>query len=109
MLLITVLSVVGALTLGSQVPAAHAENHCVSGELCIWTGTFYTGSEGSLACYAGTIPLVFPEARSAKNRCGISQELGWSEGGSINWKFCMSPGGERPEPGRFNVYRVGGC
>jgi hypothetical protein len=33
--------------------------------------------------------------------------MGWWDGSSVNWKFCMNPGGERPDPGRFNY--VGGC
>lgn len=109
----TVLLVVaaGLLMFNFQTSAAQAENKCTSGEFCAWSGTFYTGSEAFLACYKGSIPLSFPEMRSAKNRCGIAQELGWAEGGSINWKFCMNPGGERPDPGRFNTYRFhsGAC
>jgi hypothetical protein len=94
-----------ALMLGSQTTVAHAENKCTSGELCAWTGTFYSGTEWFLGCASGGFNISIPESRSAKNRCSVSQEIGWSEGGTINWKACMSPGGERPDPGRFNVYR----
>jgi len=104
-------AVAGILLLGIHTSGARAENHCGTSEVCIWTGASYGGTEGRLACYVGTIPIGFPEQYSAKNRCSISQELGWNEGGSINWKICMNPGGERPEPGRLNVYRVhsGSC
>lgn len=84
---------------------------CGGSQVCAWEGSSYTGSERYLSCYMGSIPLLFPESRSAKNHCGISQEFGWSEGGSTNWKFCMNSGGERPDPGRFNTERFhsGSC
>ncbi|HZO07386.1 MAG TPA: hypothetical protein VFB52_13440, partial [Solirubrobacterales bacterium] len=47
-----------------------------------------------------------PEMYSAKNGCSNQIEIGWKEGGSVNWKACMNPGGERPSPGRFNYYRA---
>jgi hypothetical protein len=103
-LLIVVLA--GALTLGIQASAARAEGGCSSGQLCIWSGTFYTGSIGYLGC--ATAPgwnFSIPPSLSAKNRCSIPQEIGWRENGVINWKACMWPGGERPDPGRFNTYR----
>jgi len=93
-----------AFIVGFSASSATAENLCKSGELCAWTETFYNGSEYFLAC-PNAVAEFFPEARSAKNRCGYSVELGWEEGGVINWKVCMNPGGERPEPGRFNRAR----
>ena len=97
------------LMFGIRASAAQA---CSSGTLCAWTGSFYTGSESVLSCPASTGSEFFiPEHNSAKNRCGgIYIRIGWAEGSSTNWKACMSPGGERPNPGRFNRYqRVGGC
>ena len=109
----TLIAVVAMLLmLGFQVPAAQAENNCTSGEFCAWTGSFYGGTEAYLACLSGTgYEITIPEMNSAKNRCsGQSYRIGWYEGGSTNWKACMSPGGERPNPGRFNTYeRVGSC
>ena len=84
---------------------SNASAACGGSQVCAWTGNGFTGSEIFLACYPGSIPFSFPEARSLKNHCSIGQEFGWAEGGSTNWKFCMSPGGERPEPGRVNVER----
>ena len=110
--LLLLAAVAGMLLLGIQASGARAENKCASGEVCAWTGTSYTGSEAFLVCPSGTgFEEFVPEMNSAKNRCsGEFIRIGWHEGGSTNWKACMSPGGERPEPGRFNRYeRVGGC
>lgn len=52
---------------------------------------------------AGTLEL-----NSAKDNCGVNVRIGWQEGGT-NWKACMNPGGERPNPGRFNRILPGGC
>jgi Peptidase inhibitor family I36 len=106
------MAVVAMLMFALHGSMAKAENNCVSGELCAWTGTFYTGSEAYLSCPGGTgVEIFIPEMKSAKNRCsGQYIRIGWAEGGFTNWKACMVPGGERPEPGRFNRYeRVGGC
>lgn len=107
-LLLLLLAAVACVALfASHAPAAQAS--CGTNENCAWTGSFYTGAEYFLGCttapgwIAGT-PTIF----SVKNHCGIFQEFGWQEGGSINWKACMSPGGERPNPGRLNVYRYRG-
>jgi hypothetical protein len=93
------------LTQGSTARAAT----CEGGVFCVWTGTFYNGNEYNATCSGGS--KFFPplEMKSAKNRCGVNVHIGWEEGGSTNWKACMSPGGERPEPGRFNVVIPGGC
>jgi hypothetical protein len=97
------------LMLGIRASAAQA---CSGGEVCAWPGAFYAGSQAFLVCPSGTgYELIIPEMNSAKNNCGGEYiRIGWAEGGSTNWKACMNPGGERPNPGRFNRYeRVGGC
>jgi len=98
------------LMLGSRESTAWAETDCTSSVMCGWTGTFYSGVEWHMACPAGLMSTG-TELKSAKNHCGSQFiRIGWAEGGTINWKACMSPGGERPEPGRFNRYEnVGGC
>lgn len=73
---------------------------CISERFCSWTGTFYTGEEMNTGCGA-SVGTTF-ELRSAKNRCSWNIRIGWNEGGVTNWKACLGPGGERPEPGRFN-------
>ena len=101
MLLLAVAVVV--LMLGIRASAAQA---CSSGHICIWTGSFYAGSLNYLGCLHGSGWVTeLPTHWSAKNRCGVAQEIGWREGGTTNWKACMWPGGERPDPGRFNVQR----
>lgn len=89
---------------GSTSLTAKADATCVSGGICVWTGAFYTGTFSEPTCNAvGHIGAQF----SAKNRCPWNIRMGWWDGSSVNWKFCMNPGGERPDPGRFNY--VGGC
>lgn len=99
-----VLAAVAALVMlfAFQGATARAEIDagCVSNAFCDWTGTFYTGTESNKVC--GTSYATNFELRSAKNRCGMNVRIGWNEGGTTNWKACMTPGGERPEPGRFN-------
>jgi hypothetical protein len=99
-------AVAAALLLGSsgRASAELLENKCTSGEFCAWAGANYNGAERFLSC-PGSFPLPNAESFSAKNRCNVSVEIGWAEGGSTNWKACMKPGGERPEPGRFNTRR----
>ncbi len=105
-LLVMVATVV--LMLGFQGSVARAdEGGCVTNALCVWTGTSFTEIEGNAACPEGTgVTGLFSEWKSAKNRCGSANvRIGWREGSVVSWKACMNPGGERPEPGRFNVYQ----
>lgn len=95
----------GALMLSPQAPKAQAAG-CEAGIFCIWSGANYTGGFGQIPCYTPPEGFPIPESWSAKNRCGTWLEIGWKEGGSVNWKACMSPGGERPNPGRFNFWRL---
>jgi hypothetical protein len=94
--------------LGIQASAAQA---CGSNQVCAWSGSGYSGGEYYIACPLSNFAFGIPEQNSAKNNCGgIYVRIGWAEGGATNWKACMSPGGERPDPGRFNVYqRVDSC
>lgn len=96
------------LLLSTQGSTARAAT-CEGGKVCVWDGTFYNGNEYNPGCGGGT--KFFPplEMKSAKNHCSVNVRIGWEEGGSTNWKACMSPGGERPEPGRFNVVLPNGC
>jgi hypothetical protein len=99
------------LIFGIQASAAQA---CSAGtEVCTWTNPFYGGVEVGRPCLSqvGFWEDFQTEDKSAKNRCGgESFRIGWTEGSSTSWKACLSPGGERPEPGRFNTYeRVGSC
>lgn len=103
-----------AVLLAIQGSKAQAETPeiaatCEGGKVCTWTGTFYGGNEYNPGCGGGS--KFFPplEMKSAKNHCSVNVRIGWEEGGSTNWKACMSPGGERPEPGRFNVVLPNGC
>lgn len=101
-------AVATVLTLVLATSAAKADMTCATANFCSWSGAGYTGAKDVKDCnYSGTIGTSF----SAKNRCGKSRMLGWSEGGGITWKFCMGPGGDRPDPGRFNFISVlsGSC
>jgi hypothetical protein len=86
--------------------SARAET-CVGGKFCVWTGTFYTGSESNYSCTGGTGTNI--ELLSAQNHCGVNVRIGWWDGVNTNWKACLAPGGLRPEPGRFNTVNPGGC
>lgn len=79
---------------------------CIAGKFCTWTGASYTGEEANFNC--GSIGVNY-ELRAAKNHCSTNMRIGWLEGGVITWKACMAPGGERPEPGRFNEVVPNAC
>lgn len=109
----TVATMVAAATMAVLVLGigASAAQACGGAQACAWSGPFYTGGETYISCPLSNFALSIPESYSAKNNCGgVYIRIGWAEGGSTNWKACMSPAGERPDPGRFNVYqRVGSC
>jgi hypothetical protein len=112
MVLLLVAAAAVVLLLGTQESSARAEGACNSGQFCVFQGTFYTGIGGGTFCPSSSEPESLSiEFLSAKNRCGSEHiRIGWKEGGTINWKACMDPAGERPNPGRFNEYqRVGSC
>ena len=90
----------------SMQGSARAET-CVGGKFCVWTGTFYTGSEFNFSCSAGTGTGF--ELLSAQNHCGVNVRIGWFDGVNTNWKACLAPGGLRPEPGRFNTVSPNAC
>ncbi len=88
-------------------PAAPLVTGCNSGNHCSWSGTFYTGTRVEIQCIGGFHGVGFT-AFSAKNACANKKvELYYQEGEVIRFKACMNPGGERPEPGRFNTIYVG--
>jgi hypothetical protein len=97
-----------ALLLTTQGGTAHAAT-CEGGKVCVWSGTFYNGEETNASCSTGSAWLGGIELKSAKNHCSVNVRIGWEEGGVTNWKACLTPGGERPEPGRFNRVLPGGC
>jgi hypothetical protein len=41
---------------------------CNSGHVCVWTGTFWTGTKGESLCTGGAHPLAGSK-QSGKNRC----------------------------------------
>lgn len=98
------------LLLSIQGPTARAEvtDTCEGGKFCVWEGVSFNGQEFNVNCF-GETSFVGLEKKSAKNHCSVNVRIGWQEGGSTNWKACMSPGGERPEPGRFNKVVPSGC
>jgi hypothetical protein len=107
-LLIAAAAVFMLLSMQGSAAQAEPDGTCEGGKFCVWTGTFYTGSEENWAC-SGFTTANF-ELLSAKNHCSVNVRIGWTEnGGPINWKACMSPGGERPEPGRFDTIEPFGC
>jgi hypothetical protein len=75
---------------------------CEGGKVCVWEGTNYNPQEYNVSCGVNTGFFNGLELKSAKNHCSVNARIGWEEGGVINWKACLSPGGERPELGRFN-------
>jgi|SRR5580700_220549 hypothetical protein len=111
--LIAILVSLLAISLAFGIKAAAAQACAAESGFCTWTGTFYGGGEVDYGCVSlGQWVDFNSERNSAKNRCpGQYYRIGWTpEGGSTSWKVCLSPGGERPEPGRFNTFeRVAGC
>ena len=98
----------GVLMLGITGSSSRADTSCPSGSFCAWRFQNYGGIRTSPPYCSGGGGIG--ENFSAKNRCGKAVRLGWSESGFINWKFCMNPGGDRPDPGRFNFYSFqAGC
>lgn len=94
-----------ALVLAFQGSVATAEVDeidagCESERHCTFYGTFYTSFDANHGC--GSSAATSGEWLSYKNHCGWNIRIGWLEGGTTNWKACVGPGGERPEPGRFN-------
>ena len=106
-LLTAAAAVVLLLSIQGSTAQAEVDGTCEGGKVCVWTGTFYTGSEFNFGCGGGTATSL--ELVSAKNHCSVNVRIGWEEGGVTNWKACMAPGGERPEPGRFNRVLPSGC
>jgi hypothetical protein len=97
-----VLALVG---LAAVAPSSMADESCSSGFVCAWSGSFYGGTKNPVICTGGfhTVGTEF----SAKNRCANkAAELYWFEGEVIHFKVCMNPGGDRPEPGRFNRVNI---
>jgi len=97
--------ITGALMLGvtgSTPLTAKADAACAGGAWCPYAGNHFLGMQfGNYNCQVA-FGVNFPESFSATNKCGNNVRMAWKEGPIINWKFCMSPGGERPTPGRIN-------
>ena len=93
-LLAVLLTVAGALVLLLSIQGSTARGEiqgtCEGGKLCVWTGASYTGSELNFGCSAKF--RYTGELYSAKNHCSVNVRIGWTEGGSTNWKACMSRG-----------------
>jgi hypothetical protein len=100
-LLTAAAAVILLFSIQGSIARAEINDVCKGGVFCAFTGTFFSGEDSNFGCGGG---FLFPstEWRSAKNNCSVNFRIGWYEGGTTNWKACMSPGGERPEPGRFN-------
>jgi hypothetical protein len=107
-LLIATAAVILLFSIQGSTARAEIDSTCEGGKVCVWTGTFYSGTEFNAGCGGGTAFLGI-ELKSAKNHCSVNVRIGWEEGGATSWKACMSPGGERPEPGRFNRVLPSGC
>ena len=107
-LLATAAAVALLLSIQGSTARAEVNDTCEGGKVCVWEGVSFNGQELNLNC-AGETSFVGIEKKAAKNHCSVNVRIGWQEGGSTNWKACMSPGGERPEPGRFNRVLPNGC
>lgn len=90
---------------GSSSPNTALAGGCVGGVVCAFLATNFGGEASWFSCNE-VEQTVFLEFLSAKNNCGSHNvDIGWKEGGTVNWKACMAPGGERPNPGRFNTVK----
>jgi hypothetical protein len=102
LLLAMVTSVLMVGVTGSTPLTAKADAACGGGAWCPWPSNHMIGGEwGNYQCQVA-FGVNFPQSFSAKNNCGNNVRMAWKEGPIINWKFCMSPGGERPTPGQIN-------
>lgn len=97
-----------ALMLSIQGSTARAEGLCFEPHFCAWSTTHFEGGEVNYPCSEESRSNGF-ELKSAQNLCKVNVHIGWAEGGFTNWKACMSYGGVRPEPGRFDRIVPGGC
>jgi hypothetical protein len=108
---VALLAAAAVLVLMSSIQgsAARAEidNTCMSSRVCVWPGEFYFGEEKNYSCGEETNNGL--EMKSAKDLCSVNVRIGWAEFGTTNWKACLSPGGERPAPTRFNRVLPSGC
>lgn len=106
-LMIALVGVAAAVCLLLSMQGSAKAETCVGGKFCVYTGTFYTGTEWNVSCSAGT--YIGAELLSAQNHCGVKVTIGWYDGVNTNYKACMAPGGLRPEPGRYNQIVPLGC
>jgi hypothetical protein len=103
------LTAAAAVTLMLSIQASTAQaGTCTGSAICVWYGTFFSGEEVTIA-QCGAETWASGELQSVKNNCGVNVRIGWQEGGTTNWKACVPPSGERPNPGRFNRMLPGGC
>lgn len=100
LLLGAILAVLMVGATGSTPLTAKAQA-CSGGTLCVWSGNHFLGAFNGYTCNVA-FGVNVGERWSAINRCSNNVRMGWNESGFVNWKFCMSPGGERPTPGRIN-------
>jgi hypothetical protein len=106
--MILLAALIGALLVGISGLTSYTAKAdavpCTNGMPCAFVGSYYFGDAYNIGCSSVG---HFGKATSAKNNCAWNIRMGWIEGGVLNWKFCMSPGGLRPDPGRFNY--IGTC
>ena len=78
---------------------AAAEQGCIANKVCGYTSPNFEGTRYAFDCaFNGAQGGAFMS--SARNRCG-SRSNTLQSGGSII--ACMNPGGDRPNPGWFNL------
>jgi hypothetical protein len=94
---------------GLAVPSALADSPgCPDGHVCWWSDTNFNGDRLAPDCGVRTWEVA--EKHSAKNRCNTPKrmDIAWLDGnGDLNYKACLDPGENRPDPGRFNIIVIG--
>lgn len=93
------------VAIGVVAPTTLADESCATGNVCAWSSTGFQGTKTPVTCTGGFHSVS--TSWSAKNRCpNKAAELYYFEGEVIRLKVCMNPGGDRPEPGRFNRINI---
>ena len=108
----------GAITTHGQSTASASENRgiaienqavavsaadgsgCAEFRFCSWSQRLYRGVKNVIEPCVGVVNVG--AQWSAKNNCRKDVRLLLSEGGSTTGVACMNPGGQRPDPGKFN-------
>jgi hypothetical protein len=96
-----VVGLLGAASAMATEASAPASPLVSCGHVCVWSGTSFSGSESTVSCSGGTTEVG--TRKSAADGCA-NETVRLNNGREL--VACMSPGGERPNPGEFKTVTV---